>query len=322
MGDRQPKFLARIGGLGAEVFNLKSPNPLIPAEKTIKGKIIQMKVKDRSIDIGLTLHLREWPGEKTPFVLLHGLSSNCRTWDLVAARLAAAGHRVVTVDQRGHGLSDKPATGYDFATITADLARLLPAMQLDRPIVVGQSWGGNVVLEFGARYPGLARGLGFVDGGFLDLKMQPDATWEAVSVELKPPDLNGTPRAIMKERIRAHHPDWSDEGLEITLANFETRLDGTVRPWLDLVHHMTILRAMWDQPLQALCPQVTAPVLITVAESGGWLDLKQRMVDAAQAALPRAEIHWFPATDHDIHVHRPDELATLFLQAVDGGIWQ
>lgn len=281
-----------------------------------------MPFQDHFVDIGLRLHVREWPGDRTPFVLLHGLSSNCRTWEAVAARLAAAGHRVVTVDQRGHGLSDKPAEGYDFATITADLARLLAALSLEQPIVVGQSWGGNVVLEFGARYPGLARGLGFVDGGFLDLQTRPNATWESTAAELRPPHLNGMPRQTLKQSIRANHPDWSEEGVEATLANFETLPDGTIHRQLDLTNHMAILRAMWDQRPQTLYPQVTAPVLICVAHSGDdWSERKRALVAAAQTGLPRSEVHWFSATDHDIHVHRPDALAELFLQA-QAGIWR
>ncbi|GIK36384.1 MAG: hypothetical protein BroJett011_02170 [Chloroflexota bacterium] len=278
--------------------------------------------QDRWIDIGLQLHVREWPGDKVSFVLLHGLSSNCRTWEMVAARLAAAGHHVVTVDQRGHGLSDKPATGFDFATVTADLARLLLALQLEQPIVVGQSWGGNVVLEFGVRYPDLARGLGFVDGGFLDHQARPNPTWEAVSTELRPPDLDGMPRESLKRRLQEAHPDWSEEGLEATLANFETLPDGTIRRWLDIPYHMLILRAMWEQRPPELYPQVTKPVLICVADSGdAWTEHKRKLVAAAEAGLPRREVHWFSATDHDIHIHRPDELAELFLQAVEGEIW-
>ncbi|NJN94052.1 MAG: alpha/beta hydrolase [Anaerolineales bacterium] len=280
-----------------------------------------MPFQNHFVDIGLRLHVREWPGDQTPFVLLHGLSSNCRTWEAVAACLAAAGHRVVTVDQRGHGLSDKPSEGYDFATITADLSRLLAALSLEQPIVVGQSWGGNVVLEFGARYPDLARGLGFVDGGFLDLQARPNATWESVAAELRPPDLNGTPREILKQSIRVSHADWTDEGIEATLANFETLPDGTIRRQLDLANHMAILQAMWDQRPQTLYPQVTAPVLICVAHSGDdWSERKRKLVAAAQTGLPRSEAHWFPATDHDIHVHRPNALAELFLQA-QHGIW-
>ena len=67
-------------------------------------------------------------GPRRPGVLLvHGLASNARLWDGVAARLAELGHPVAAVDQRGHGHSDKPDTGYDFATLTADLAAVIDA---------------------------------------------------------------------------------------------------------------------------------------------------------------------------------------------------
>src|SRR5262245_49905644 len=74
---------------------------------------------------GVRLHYRAWGGPArasasyAPLVLLHGLASTAHIWDLVAPRLAQ-GRRIVALDQRGHGLSDKPDEGYDFATIVAD----------------------------------------------------------------------------------------------------------------------------------------------------------------------------------------------------------
>lgn len=278
---------------------------------------------DRLIDIGpLSLHVREWAGEKQAFVLLHGLSSNCRTWEMVARELALAGHRVVTVDQRGHGLSHKPHDGYDFVTVCDDLARLLTTMALERPIVVGQSWGGNVVLRFGVSYPGVAAGLGFVDGGFIDLQMRQNPTWEDVSQELKPPNLAGLPRNVLAQRLRAAHPDWSDEGIEATLANFETLPDGTIRRCLSIPHHMAILHALWQQRPQALYPQLQEPVLITVAYRGDKKSAWQsKQVEAAERGLPQVKVHWFADTDHDIHVHRPNALANLMLESLQHGIW-
>jgi pimeloyl-ACP methyl ester carboxylesterase len=238
--------------------------------------------------------------------------------------LAAARHHVVAVDQRGHGLSDKPDDGYEFATICADLARLLHVMGLKRPILVGQSWGGNLVLEFGARYPGLASGLGLVDGGFIDLQARPDATWERVSADLRPPNLLGTPREVLKTKIREAHPDWSEAGIEAMLANFETLPDGTLRPWLSLPRHMAILRAMWEQRPADLAGRVTEPALICVArepKAPRWPALKATQVAALQAGLPRCTVHWFQGTDHDIHLHRPDDLADLFLETIHEGVW-
>ncbi len=284
-----------------------------------------MSAQEKFIDIGLKLHGWEWPGDGQPFVLLHGLASNSLTWQQVAAHLNRAGHRVLAVDQRGHGLSDKPDSGYDFASITADLAQLIEALGLQQPLLVGQSWGGNVLLEFGARYPQVAAGLAWVDGGFLDLQSRPNATWATISEQLKPPPLNGMPRAALKQRIQAAHPDWEEWGVEATLGNFETLPNGTVRPWLPLERHMEILRAMWEQRPRALYGLVTVPVLIAVAEVPGdpqWTSAKARQVNTAQRGLVTSEVSWFPSTDHDIHVHRPKELTGLLLDSLENGIWR
>lgn len=284
-----------------------------------------MPAQEHFIDIGIRLHIRTWDGDKarTPFVLVHGLSSNCRTWERVANLLNRAGHPVVTVDQRGHGLSAKPDTGYDFETVAGDLAKLIRALGLEKPVVAGQSWGGNGVLALGAHHPGVARGLCFVDGGFLDMSQQADNSWESVSMRLRPPTLIGMPRRLLKDRIAHGHPDWTDEGVEATLGNFETLADGTVRPWLTLDRHMTILRAMWAQRPGQLFPQVQEPVLICPARVGDpeRSAVKAIQVAAAEQGLPHSRTHWFENTDHDIHVHRPEALASLMLDALAGGFW-
>ncbi len=281
--------------------------------------------EDRWIPVrGLRIHLRQWPGEGVPFVLLHGLASNCRTWEGVARHLHGAGHPVVAVDQRGHGLSDKPEAGYGFEEVTADLAELLQILSLeDRPVLAGQSWGGNVVLEFAARYPGVTRGLVLVDGGFLEPSARPGATWERVSQELRPPSLAGKRREEIAARLREAHPDWGEEGIEATLGNFEMLPDGTVRPWLTLDRHMAILRALWDHHPPSLYGDVVEPVLITPAEAGEgeWLRQKRVLVEKAAGRLTRCRVHWFPATDHDVHVHRPGELAVVMLAALADGFF-
>jgi pimeloyl-ACP methyl ester carboxylesterase len=257
-------------------------------------------------------------------VLLHGLASNCLTWEAVARRLHAAGHPVVAVDQRGHGLSDKPDTGYGFDDVTADLQALIAALDLPaRPIVAGQSWGANVALAFAARYPHDARGLVLVDGGVGALSARPGATWERIAIELRPPPLAGLRRADLAARIRTAHPDWSDEGLERTLANFETLPDDTIRPWLSEERHMAILRALWKHHPPQLYPLVQVPALIVLAATGdaAWTAQKRAGVRQARQALARCRVRWFPGTDHDIHVHRPQALAQLMRDALSDGFF-
>ncbi len=277
-------------------------------------------VKDRWVPVrSINLHLRERRGEGVPFLLLHGLASNCLTWEAVARRLEAAGHTVVAVDQRGHGLSDKPGAGYGFDEVTADLRALIDALETPQPpLLVGQSWGGNVVLDFAARYPGVTQGLVLVDGGFLELSSRPGATWDKVAVDLKPPPLAGMRRTDLAERLRRGHPQWTEEGIESTLGNFETLPDGTIRPWLTLDRHMEILRALWDYHPPQLYPRVSEPVLLLPAAVAdpGRAEQKRLAVEMAQAELARCRVRWFDATDHDIHVHRPDELVSAILEAM------
>lgn len=274
-----------------------------------------MSVIDKIINIGLNIHVRQWAGKKPPFVLVHGLASNARLWDKVGDYLAAEGHRVIAIDQRGHGLSDKPDEGYDFETVTADLKELIDTLELERPYLAGQSWGGNVMLAFGVNYPAVARGLAFVDGGTIDIQADPEATWEIIKERMKPPPLAGLPREEMRGYIQKSHPEWDDWAVEAILANFETMADGTIRPWLTLERHLKILHALWLQRPPELYPHVREPVLIALADDGNelWVNRKKRQAEAAAAGLPNAEIHWFHNTPHDIHVDKPERLAQLML---------
>ena len=269
------------------------------------------------------LHIRQWPGALRTVVLVHGLASNCMTWEATACALSAAGHAVVSVDQRGHGRSSKPKGGYGFDDVTGDLHELIQQLSLDRPIVAGQSWGGNVVLDFAARHPAAVSGIVLVDGGFIDLQAKPGATWESISLQLTPPALAGIPRAAMQARMQLGHANWSAAGVQHQLANFETLADGTIRPWLTLERHMLILRALWEQRVGKIYPQVTAPVLLLAAEevSRERLVQKRAEVAAASALLRSCQVHWFADTDHDIHVQRPHETAALILQALASGFF-
>jgi pimeloyl-ACP methyl ester carboxylesterase len=278
----------------------------------------------RRLRIGdIELSLREWPGDGTPVLLVHGLASNAKTWERVARRLSAAGHRVAAVDQRGHGLSDKPDTGYGFDEVTSDLRELIQEIDMERPLVAGQSWGGNVVLHFAARYPGAARGVALVDGGFIDLSSRPGATWETVSQQLRPPHLIGTPRDQMIERLRSFHPSWDEEQIEMQMGNFETLSDGTIRPWLTLDRHMEILRALWDQKPSQISERVDEPVLIATADAPDIERRKRRDEELARllTRLRKAEARHFPGAAHDIHVDQPAELSSWVLDALARGFF-
>ncbi len=264
---------------------------------------------------GLNFHLIDWGGRGEWLVFLHGLASQAHIWDLVAPRLIDS-FRVVALDQRGHGLSDKPDSGYDFATITTDLEAALTALNIDRAVLIGHSWGGNVALQYAVDRPSRASGLVLVDGGFLQVGDRLD--WPAAEKLLEPPDLIGMPLDELRAGAKWFlGPAWSPETEEIALQNFEVRADGTVAPHLPKANHMQVVRALWEHRPSGLWAQVHCPVLMIPAvapepqdeRTRDMLDNKRRNVATAQERLQQSQTIWMTDTIHDIPLHRPAELA-------------
>ena len=250
---------------------------------------------------------------RPPFLLVHGLSSNARLWDGVAAALSRAGHPSFAVDLRSHGESDSPESGYDTATAAADLAVVIKELGLDRPIVAGQSWGGNVVVRLAARHPELIGGVGLVDGGWIDLSSS-FPSWAACERALRPSAMDSATAASLRGWIAKAHPDWSERALEATLANFRIRPDGTLERRLPIPRHLEILRSMWDDPPGPDLPQVAARALLLPA--AGPTDAKAERVAAAAAAMRSATILWHPGGDHDLHAQQPELIASELLRLV------
>ncbi len=273
-------------------------------------------VVERRVEVapGVAVHAVEHPGERQPFLLVHGLASNLRLWDGVAEGLAAAGHRVVSVDLRGHGRSDRPDDGYDVATVASDLATLIGALDLGRPWAAGQSWGGNVVLELAWAAPEVVSGIACVDGGWIELADRfPD--WAACERQLRPPATTGLSSVLLEQRLRDSHPGWPETGIQGVLACFEVRDDDTVAPWLTLERHLLILRGLWQHRPSSRYPEVRVPVLLLPARREGGPDTgTEAAVAAAQEALAVSRTTWVEG-DHDLHAQHPDLVADALLAA-------
>jgi pimeloyl-ACP methyl ester carboxylesterase len=282
------------------------------------------------VDGAVSLAVDLWPdGSVGPaFVLVHGLASNSRLWWRTAARLHQLGHACASVDQRGHGRSDKPDGGYTLDRACADLSEVVSFLRRDVPgfggplVAAGQSWGGNVVLELGWRQPDMLAGVVGVDGGTLELSHRFES-WDECARALAPPRLAGTPLADIEALLRRAHPHWPESGIGATLGNFEVRADGTVAPWLTFERHMLLLRALWEHHPTGRYPEIKVPVLLVPADGGGADDFsaeKRRSVEEAVAAIPVAAARWFSPADHDIHAQFPDELAEMLRAEATGGL--
>jgi pimeloyl-ACP methyl ester carboxylesterase len=269
---------------------------------------------------GLRMAVREAPGAGRPFLLVHGLASNARLWDGVARRLAAAGHEVVAVDQRGHGRSEQPESGYDTATAAADLADLIAqrGWTSDRaPVVAGQSWGGNVVLTLAARHGGVAA-IALVDGGWIHLSDR-FPTFEECWEVLAPPVFDGWTRAELEERSAGWNSDWPEEGRRGALGNFAELPDGTVRPHLSREHHRSIVHSLWLDDPRPMYAQVDVPALLMPAVAA--VPDSPTPITEALELIPGAEVSWYVGAHHDLHAQLPDRCADDLLRLaarVDG----
>ena len=278
------------------------------------------------VAVGVELAADTWapaapvPGA-VPFVLVHGLASNARMWDGVACALADRGHPAVTVDLRGHGRSSKPDGPYDMATVADDVAALIRELGLERPVVAGQSWGGNVVLELALREPTLVRGIVCVDGGWLE-PCAAFPSWEACRETLAPPRLAGLHRDEIEGYIRSAHADWPETGIQGALANFEVHDDGTIAPWLTFDRHIAVLRGLWDHRPSEIYARVSVPVLLIPADTGEHARAgdKREGVELALATLPHVRERWFTG-DHDIHAQHPVEVADVMLDQLGDGFF-
>jgi pimeloyl-ACP methyl ester carboxylesterase len=112
-----------------------------------------------------------------PVVFWHALGPDASGAELadVAVVLADAGFHVVAVDGPGFGKSPLlPAERYRLASLVSILHELIDDLELDRPVVMGHSWGGAIGVRYAAAHPDDVRALVLLDSGHIDYRDLPD----------------------------------------------------------------------------------------------------------------------------------------------------
>jgi pimeloyl-ACP methyl ester carboxylesterase len=270
---------------------------------------------------GLRLYLTDWGrAGQPPLLLLHGLASTRHMFDLIAPPLAEQFH-VRALDQRGHGQSDKPDTGYDFATIAADVDALLDQLQIAQTTLIGHSWGAYTTLYYAATRPQRVTRAVLLDGGVIPLA-QRWPSWAEAELALSPPVYQGRSLADIRELIRQHWlgPAYRPELEPLALSVFDTRNPEDVQPHLRRAQHMQIVRALWAFDPAVYYPAVSAPTLIVLAAAADPQRRaeQERAAQQALAHLPAGQVVWMEDTSHDIPWHRPAELTAILLDFLRG----
>jgi pimeloyl-ACP methyl ester carboxylesterase len=268
---------------------------------------------------GVRLGATRWPGHGTPIVLLHGLASQRRFWNLVAPQLG--GSPVLALDQRGHGDSERPDSDYALSTVAADLAVAMDAVGWSRAVVVGHSWGGAVAASFAAGHPERTLALVAIDGGF-NTPSAMGLDRDAIRKRLEPPRFAAPPEEL-EAMLRRNAPGdrWSAELAAAVLPIFAVGDDGLARARLPFDVHMTIVETLIDyDPVETLS-RVRCPVWLVSCEStdpgDGFTASKTAALAQLQGANDRIRsLRWAGAV-HDVPLQWPALVAGLIRTAAE-----
>ena len=164
---------------------------------------------------GVKIHFTDSGGDD-PTVLIHGFTASVDMWRDVVPALS--GRRVVALDCRGHGRSDKPRDGSAYGLAMADdVVRLLDELEIERAHIVGYSMGAEIALNLATRHPGRVQSL--VAGGSGWSGRQDVETYRMVSDAL-------TQTGSFASVLRTMTPDGEPEPTDATIAELDAMLQG------------------------------------------------------------------------------------------------
>jgi N-formylmaleamate deformylase len=239
---------------------------------------------------GLRHHITRSGSGKPPIVLAHGFSDDGLCWASTANRLAA-NFDVVMVDARGHGRSDAPGQGYGPEVQAADLAGVIEALGLRRPIVLGHSMGAITTLVLASRYPDMLRAIALEDPPpwwSADYEAPYSPAWLA-EVRAWLMGLRQQPREAILAAQRAAAPDWPEVDLE---------------PWVDskLAFNPNFFNDLkapaFDWP--TLMRDIRCPALLTTADPKLSALVTPTYATVLKTLLPQVQIAHVAGAGHSI----------------------
>lgn len=241
---------------------------------------------------GTQLHLVETGNSRgRPILFLHGFSQCSLAWSRQLSSELADGYRLVAMDMRGHGLSDKPREGYTDSRLWADdVNAAIQALSLDHPILCGWSYGPLLILDY-IRHCG-EDGISGVHFVGAVTKLGSD---EAMSV-LTPEFLNVVPGFFATE------VEESVRSLESLLRMCFVQEPSAADLYLMLGYNLSVppyvRQALFSRSFNNddLLPRIRKPVLITHGADDAIV--KPVVVDQHKASIPHAQIHVMANAGH------------------------
>lgn len=227
---------------------------------------------------------------KPVIVLAHGFSDYGLNWTPLASQLESE-YDLILPDARGHGHSQRVQPG-EQTDLAGDLAEIIKALELPRPIVGGHSMGGYTAAAMAARYPGLARALILEDPAWFDQPAQP----EPEPAEPKPNPwfewLLDLPNQTIEQVIakgRKDSPNWPEEEY-LPWAESKKLLDP------NFVRNPRMMPGDWRGTVRAL----TVPTLLLTAEKEKGAIISVEMAEEIRRLSPHVQVAYIPGAGHSI----------------------
>jgi len=268
----------------------------------------------------LTMHYMDWGGDKPPLLALHGLSSSAHWYDKCIPLLTPYFH-CIAPDQRAHGLTTQPETGYDWQTLAEDLLFLLDHLGIEKVVVLGHSWGASVAGHLAIQHPDRVESVVLIDGG-IHRQHNSGLAWEEYRDRLRQRDIYGKVEDYISAHKQEHAVVWDRELEHMLLSMPESLGNNEVREYLSPTSHEQVIWNMFSDPLSSLYERISVPTLIVSAEgntaaSKSYLPLKQQGVAEALKRIPNSESVWITDAPHDISFYKPEALTRHIIEFLD-----
>lgn len=263
---------------------------------------------------GIEIQLCEWAGQGRPVLCVHGLTANCRCFDVIASTLAPR-HRILAVDLRGRGLSDKPETGYSIEHHCRDLEAVLRGLGLDKITLLGHSLGAFISLAFAATRTNLVEGIIMMDGGApLSLEQ-----WGKIATAIKPSTDRLTLtfpsfEAYLEHVKQAAYLEPWNQAIEDYFRYECHEVDGVVRSRIKAENIQEETANILAMDATQYYPKVKCPVLVIRATQGMVVEDDLVMPEEAtaelQKLLPQTKVVSITGANHYSILFQPIEERT------------
>ena len=256
----------------------------------------------RLVDTGrIVLNVREQgprEGQAPLMLFFHGITSNSAVFAPLMAQLSHR-FRTVAVDQRGHGLSDKPESGYEAADYAEDIAALIRTLDAGPAILVGHSLGSRNSVTAAALYPDLVRSVVAIDfTPYIETEV-----FDALESRVNAGDQLFSDIEAVKGYLAARYVNLPGAAVDIRAESGYRAVEGGLRP-LAAPHAMEATAKGLRQDLVPAFRDVSRPVLIVRGE-----DSKLVSADAlarTSRLRPDLPVVVVPAADHYVNETAPD----------------